>query len=399
MISNSKLDRYADVLIWGLTTARRKKFKKNDNILVRFELSALKLAEILQGKILDMGMNPILRLGSTPRMEKNFFEKANNLQLTFQPSGEKEFNENLHGLISLLAPESITHLKHIDPGKIGKAALARKPLRDILWDREDKGDFGWTLCMIPTQGAADTAGISLNQYTSQVVKACYLDMADPVKEWKETFDNAMTIKKWINGMKVEYFQVESDNMDLKITPGDRRKWIGISGHNIPSFELFVSPDWRGTEGIYYANLPSYKDGNYVEGIRLEFKKGEVIKSSAKKGKDFVAKQISMDTGARRVGEFSLTDKRFSKINKFMANTLFDENFGGKYGNCHLAVGASYSDTFNGNPAKLTKSVKKELGFNDSALHWDLINTEDKTVTAFLKSGGKKIIYEKGMFKY
>ena len=49
MISNSKLDRYADVLIWGLTTARRKKFKKNDNILVRFELSALKLAEILQG--------------------------------------------------------------------------------------------------------------------------------------------------------------------------------------------------------------------------------------------------------------------------------------------------------------------------------------------------------------
>ena len=163
-------------------------------------------------------------------------------------------------------------------------------------------------------------------------------MADPVKGWKETFDNAMTIKKWINGMKVEYFQVESDNMDLKITPGDRRKWIGISGHNIPSFELFVSPDWRGTEGIYYANLPSYKDGNYVEGIRLDLKKGEVIKSSAKKGKEFVAKQISMDRGARRVGEFSLTDKRFSKINKFMANTLFDENFGGKYGNCHLQWG-------------------------------------------------------------
>ena len=93
-------------------------------------------------------------------MEKNFFEKANNIQLTFQPPGEKELNENLHGLISLLAPESITHLKHIDPGKIGKAALARKPLRDILWDREDRGDFGWTLCMIPTQGAADTAGIS-----------------------------------------------------------------------------------------------------------------------------------------------------------------------------------------------------------------------------------------------
>ncbi len=399
MIPRGKLDKYGDVLLWGLKTARTKKYKKNDNILVRFDLSALNLAEILQAKLLDMGMNPILRVNSTPVMEKNFFEKANNTQLTFQPPGEIEFNEGLNGLISLLAPESITHLKHINPQKIGKTALARKPLRDILWGREEKGEFGWTLCMVPTQGAADTAGISLKQYASQVIKACYLDMEDPVKGWEETFKNAMSVKKWINSLKVDRFHIESKNMDLIVTPGDKRKWLGVSGHNIPSFEIFLSPDWRGTEGIYYANLPSYKDGNYVEGVRFEFKKGEVVKSTAKKGKDFVAKQISMDQGARRVGEFSLTDKRFSKINKFMANTLFDENFGGKYGNCHLAVGMSYSDTFKGDPSSLTKQVKEQLGFNDSALHWDLINTEDKIVTACLKTGKKKIIYEDGMFKY
>ena len=399
MIPRSKLDKYGDVLLWGLKTARTKKYKKYDSILVRFDLSALNLAEILHAKLLDMGMNPILRVNSTPVMEKNFFERANNTQLTFQPPGEKEFNERLNGLISLLAPESITHLKHINPQKIGKAALARKPLRDILWGREERGEFGWTLCMIPTQGASDTAGISLKQYTSQVIRACYLDMEDPVKGWEETFRNAMIIKKWINNLKVDCFHIESKNMDLLVTPGDRRKWLGVSGHNIPSFEIFLSPDWRGTEGIYYANLPSYKDGNYVEGVRFEFKKGEVVRSTAKKGKDFVAKQISMDTGARRVGEFSLTDKRFSKINKFMANTLFDENFGGKYGNCHLAVGMSYSDTFNGDPSSLTRQMKEQLGFNDSALHWDLINTEDKIVTAYLKTGKKKIIYEDGMFKY
>ena len=399
MIPRSKLDKYGDVLLWGLKTARTKKYKKYDSILVRFDLSALNLAEILHAKLLDMGMNPILRVNSTPVMEKNFFERANNTQLTFQPPGEKEFNERLNGLISLLAPESITHLKHINPQKIGKAALARKPLRDILWGREERGEFGWTLCMIPTQGASDTAGISLKQYTSQVIRACYLDMEDPVKGWEETFRNAMIIKKWINNLKVDCFHIESKNMDLLVTPGDRRKWLGVSGHNIPSFEIFLSPDWRGTEGIYYANLPSYKDGNYVEGVRLEFKNGEVVRSTAKKGKDFVAKQISMDKGARRVGEFSLTDKRFSKIDKFMANTLFDENFGGKYGNCHLAVGMSYSDTFNGDPSSLTRQMKEQLGFNDSALHWDLINTEDKIVTACLKTGKKKIIYEDGMFKY
>ena len=107
----------------------------------------------------------------------------------------------------------------------------------------------------------------------------------------------------------------------------------------------------------------------------------------------------MDQGARRVGEFSLTDKRFSRIDRFMADTLFDENFGGKEGNCHVALGSSYTDTYDGDPAEMTAARKKKLGFNDSALHWDLVNTEKKTVTAHLTNGKKKVIYENGIFTY
>lgn len=83
----------------------------------------------------------------------------------------------------------------------------------------------------------------------------------------------------------------------------------------------------------------------------------------------------------------------------MANTLFDENYGGKFGNCHVALGASYSDTFSGKPSELTKEIKKNLGFNDSALHWDIVNTEKKRVTAHLTSGKKNVIYENGRFTY
>jgi aminopeptidase len=82
----------------------------------------------------------------------------------------------------------------------------------------------------------------------------------------------------------------------------------------------------------------------------------------------------------------------------MANTLYDENHGGQYGNCHLAVGMSYSDTFAGDPSKLTKELKNNLGFNNSALHWDLVNTEDRKVTAHLHSGRKVVIYENGIFR-
>lgn len=137
----------------------------------------------------------------------------------------------------------------------------------------------------------------------------------------------------------------------------------------------------------------------MRGVRLEFKKGRAVNIAAEKGEDFVIKQLSIDRGACRVGEFSLTDKRFSKIDRFMANTLFDENYGGRYGNCHIALGASYSDTYYAKSSELTRETKRKLGFNDSALHWDLVNTEKKTVTAYLTSGAKVTIYENGMFNF
>jgi len=81
----------------------------------------------------------------------------------------------------------------------------------------------------------------------------------------------------------------------------------------------------------------------------------------------------------------------------MADTLFDENYGGEYGNTHIALGASYTDTFSGDMSTMNKALKKTLGFNDSALHWDLVNTEKKTVTAILKTGKRIVIYDDGKF--
>lgn len=98
--------------------------------------------------------------------------------------------------------------------------------------------------MLPTEELAKHAGLSMKEYTNEIAAACFLNKKSPVEEWKRVYNDAARIKKWLNGMKVESFHIESENIDLEITPGDKRKWIGISGHNIPSFELFLSPDWR-----------------------------------------------------------------------------------------------------------------------------------------------------------
>jgi aminopeptidase len=398
MLSEIQLNRYADVLIWALKVARKNAFKKQDAILLQYDRQALRLAEVLYNRILDMGMNPIQRMGLTVPMERGFYGIANNRQLIYLPPGDKKLYNEINGRIFLHAPDALTHLKDIDPMRIGKVIVARKPLRDILNKREEEGFYSWTLSTFPTDELAKQARMSIGKYTEQIVKACYLDFEDPVSRWQAILKEVTGIKRWLNSLNVKSLHIESENIDLAITPGERRLWIGISGHNIPSFEIFISPDWRGTEGRYFANLPSFRSGNYVEGVHMTFHKGAVTKMGADSGEDFAIKQLSMDRGARRIGEFSLTDRRFSRIDRFMADTLYDENHGGKYGNCHLALGSSYSVTFNGDPAGLTREAKRKMGFNDSALHWDLVNTEDKTVTAILATGEKLLIYADGKFK-
>jgi aminopeptidase len=398
MLKERHLERYAEVLLWGLKTARRERFRKRDVILIQYDRAALRLAEILYDRVIAAGMNPLQRMGLTVDMERSFYGKSGGCQLVFQPPGEKELCGNLHGRIYLHAPDSLTHLKEVDPARIGKVLVARKPLRDILERREQEGAYGWTLCTLPTAELAAQARTTPEVYAKQIIRACYLDRKDPVGKWEEIRRDATAIKKWLGGLKAAYFHIESAHCDLRITPGVQRKWAGVSGHNIPSFELFVSPDWRGTEGNYYANLPSYRSGNYVEGVKLTFEKGNAVEIHAETGEAFTVRQLAMDRGAKRIGEFSLTDRRFSRIDRFMADTLFDENFGGENGNCHIAVGASYTDTYAGDSATMNAVLKKKLGFNDSALHWDLVNTEAKTVTAHLTTGEKVVIYENGFFR-
>jgi Leucyl aminopeptidase (aminopeptidase T) len=397
MFTQDELAKYARTLWWGLTTARTKPYAEGDVVLLRFDQGATPLAEAMYDLLIEQGMLPVPRQNLTTGMEVSFYGKGSDAQIKTVPPGDRELMEKLSGLISLIAPASLTHLSGVDSAKIGMGAVARKFLREIMEAREQTGDFGWTLCAYPTAEQARCAGLSVEQYAEQIKRACFLTEADPVAHWQKVHAEVTRVKEGLAKLDIKRLHIESEHCDLFVTPGEQRRWLGVSGHNIPSFEVFLSPDWRGTEGVYYADQPSYRSGNRVEGVRLEFKAGRAVGVTAKEGEDFVKKQLAMDTGAAQLGEFSLTDRRHSKIGAFMASTLFDENFGGPFGNCHVAVGASYADTYAGDQAALDAALKERLGFNDSALHWDLVNTEDKTVTAELAGGGSTIIYKSGEF--
>ncbi len=96
---------------------------------------------------------------------------------------------------------------------------------------------------------------------------------EPVSRWEQIFRSAGEVKKWLNSLKIDRIRIESQSMDLLLRMGERRIFIGVSGRNIPSFEIFTSPDWRGARGEYYADQPSFRNGNFVEKVRLISKTG------------------------------------------------------------------------------------------------------------------------------
>jgi len=392
------LEKYAAVLEWGLDAARGRAYKPYEPVLIRFELSALPLAEALARRLLPRKLNVISRLVSPPGMEKDFYMLSDERQRAFLAAGEREFYNSLAGNVFIGAPDSLTHLKDVDPKRIAEAARARKAIREIQEAREAAGKFGWTLAILPTRELARRAGCSPEAYTREITRACFLDEADPVAKWKEVHAEAQEIKRWLTALRAETVRVETKNMDITIEIGKQRRFLGVSGHNIPSFEIFTSPDWRNARGTWYANQPSYRSGNLVEGIRLEFARGRAQLTGARQGEEFTRQMLAMDRGAAQIGEFSLTDRRFSRIRRFMAETLYDENYGGDEGNAHIALGNAYIDTFAGKQSALTKATRGALGFNESALHWDLVNTEAKTVHARLPGGETRLIYEHGSFR-
>ncbi len=395
--SDDTLEKYAQVLYWGLETARRKPLPKSSLVLVRYDLPGLPLAEAVTSLLHEKSMVPVVRAELTPRMEHDFYAMANNKRLTMDIPGERELYSSLNGSIRILAPQSLRHLADIEPELLQKHLSSRKPLQDILSTREAAA-FGRTMGVYPTPALAEAAGMSLEEYAAKIKRACRLDNGTPLTQWKLYQKKAKEMLAWLDSLDIQSLRVQSASMDLLLNLGGGRRWVGLTGRNIPSFEFYTSPDWRGSEGEYYADQPSYRSGTLVEGLRLKFRRGEAVTVSAKRGQALAFEQLTASPGANRIGEFALVDKRFSRIDSFMANTMYDENFGGTHGSCHIAMGQSYRNAYAGSQKKLNSELRKRLGFNESPIHWDLVNTEPKTVHAVLADGTKRIIYKDGQFQ-
>jgi aminopeptidase len=210
-----------------------------------------------------------------------FYDNAKDHQLDFFPEKYlKGIADQIDHSLYIASDADPHALKGVDPKKIMRRGVAMKPYKDWLNEKEWNNKFTWTICLYGTPAMAKEAGLSEKDYWNQIIKACFLDEKDPIKKWKEVYKQIDSFRTKLNKLspQIDKLHAVGEDMDLWITLGEKRNWLAGSGRNIPSFEIFTSPDWRGTNGWIRFNQPLYRYGSKVEGIQLWFKDGSCVKA-------------------------------------------------------------------------------------------------------------------------
>ena len=396
------LQKYAELLVkFGIQSRDGKKPKKGSVVQFVVPEVAKPLYFHLQAEILKNGYNPlgvfVPNNDKDYNFDKNFFDHAKHDQIEF--FADKYYRgliDQVDCSIAILADTDPHALNAVDSKKILRRSAALKHVKEWKFKKIDAGEMTWTLALYGTDEGAKEAGMTGKEFWKQIIKACYLDTKDPVAEWYKINKTVQTTAKKLTDMQIKSVHVKGEDIDLHIGIGKDRAWRAGGGNNIPSYEVFTSPNFREVNGWARFNQPHYRYGKKIEGIELTFKDGKVVKSKASKNHDLL-KSMLKTQGGNYLGEFSLTDARLSRITKSMAEILYDENMGGKYGNTHVALGSAYRDCYVGDPKKVSEKKWEALGYNQSVVHSDIISTTNRTATATLYDGTEVVIYKNGRF--
>ena len=130
--------------------------------------------------------------------------------------------------------------------------------------------------------------------------------------------------------------------------------------NMPTEEVFTTPDCRRAEGTIRSSRPLVLDGDIIEGLQLTVKDGKIVDVQADKGAGIVRGQLEIDDRAGYFGELALVDgtSRVGQTHTTFFDTLYDEN-----ATCHIAYGFGVPEVFDGEPGE---------GMNVSGVHTDFM---------------------------
>jgi aminopeptidase len=301
------------------------------------------------------------------------------------------------GVVISLVGDPDPHLfDDVDPVKAAATRVEEATAaRDALLVQQ----LRWTVIAAPNRGwAQEVFGEpDVERLWNAVATAMRLDEPDPVASWRERAAELAARGRALDALDLTEVHYRSAATDLTVGLVPNSRWTGGGGEdpdgfsfmpNIPTEEVFTSPDRRRADGTISLTKPVIVNGQVVDGLTVTFSGGRITDVAAASGAEAVRAQLDTDEGARSLGEVSLVDRdsRIAKAGVLFHNTLFDENAA-----CHVAWGQSFPIAVAGGPA-MTDDERYGIGLNRSAVHTDVvIGGEGMTVTGTGPSGTVDII--------
>ena len=298
-------------------------------------------------------------------------------------------------------------MSDIEIEKQNKATKIREKNCTYYRSNVTKYTFPWTIVAMPNLAWANSAFPNdSNAYQKlylKIMEMCMLTEVDPILAWNEFILKSNYYKEKLNDLKITELHYQNGlGTDLHIFKNADASWINLdktdqSGHtmiaNMPSYEIFTSPDCRYTKGIVYSSRPLIFRSVVIDQFWLKFSDGKVVDFDAKIGKEALADLIYHHENANLLGEIALVecDSPIARTNLVFNTTLFDEN-----ASSHLALGQAYHLPIH-RAEKMSKEELDKIGLNSSPVHVDfMIGTEDMNIEAETQYG-RKLIFKQGRF--
>ncbi len=300
-------------------------------------------------------------------------------------------------------------MKSISQKKLSAARKARKKayLKFFEWTSSNK--IRWTLAAYPNKAWAKkvypdcSASVALKKLWQAVAATVRLDCPSPVEAWEKHQSDLQRRCGILNDAGIAKLRYKNSlGTDFSVSMPENYLFCGgaelgaLDGipftANLPTEEVFSSPDRLSAEGTLVSALPLCSNGKMIENFSLTFKQGRIVEYHAEKGEETLKETIETDEGSHYLGEIALVGfgSPVRKQNVLFYETLFDEN-----ASCHFAIGNSYPNCVKGG-GDMSDDELLAAGLNVSLEHVDfMVGTSDLSISCETKDGKKFDIFLNG----